>query len=589
MESTKTTLTNQPNTSVRNDLSEPVVADAIRLMTDNFSTKNQRDSRNQVIQDIVENNFVLKSPNGAMRISTKKIVQAQWRLLTKMKPLDFTMHGLQASPLEEKLATAAMSTILKKGGYDATFREKNGMAMNLVNYGDAFRFIGPKKEGAYPVEFTMIDNSAVYVDAKATQVRGGSRPCSKMAIVFSASWDKFVQMFPSAKNIAGPGRLPRDNPYYKDTTQSYIQTMRNDEGFLTEWCYYYDLEHKAYCMFAGSGCTIIEEKIGKDYPYVMEEDGDELAYIPVSHYMGMPASGGFYNHGVLEFIYDLCVLYRRIFNLMSQSVEENVSPLALVNLPNDEADNFFNKLHVAYQERAMGRAAFIPIKQDGLSNQTATIQPFAIQALINEAEVLFNRIDLELKRIGIYLDEIDTVNPTATEVLANIDKQNEFVRQLMEFNASEVEFELKVALDLAKKTIKTGDKVPLNLTTMVNIDGQMVRPDDLTLGVAKKAFKERNWFFVVNSRTGVIPSGTMLRAQLQSVMPLLPQGSGASQEAIRKFANINDMDMDLSDENLAQPVPEEGLAAGGQMPAENNIQKTEKALAGEPIDFKSLA
>ena len=241
---------------------------------------------------------------------------------------------------------------------------------------------------------------------------------------------------------------------------------------------------------------------------------------------------------------------------------------------------------MAYHERALGRRALIPVPYDGVTNNQVTLQPFATTVLMNEAEALFERIDLELKRMGIYLDEPDSPDKTATEVLSNIEKSNEFVRQIMEFNADEVEFELKVVLNMCKKFIKKSDKTPLDLTTIIEFDGKPVRADFLTLGTFRKALDDRNWFFRVNSRSGTIPSGVMQRAQLSSVLPLLPQGSKAQMEGIKSLASLSDVDF-VTDQSLAPP-PQQGLTPPN-VKADNAIAQPPEEVARDEVRFRELS
>lgn len=570
-----------PNADIQNDSTDPIVESCLQHITDNFTQKNQRDTKNRYIQQVIEDAQAVRDPEAPQMITTKKLIEALWRVINRMKQLDFSLHGVQASPIEEKLATAAFSTVLKNGGYDSTFRDKNGLAMNSCYYGDAFRLISPRREKGFPVEFTMVDNTNVYVNTKATSMRG-NRPVTKMALVFSGTISQFNALFPSFAGKVGAGYIPRNRAFQKDQTEKYIQRFDSEED-VCEWCYYFDIEKRDYVLFAGSSCTIIEKKSGEDYPYTMIDNGQEIAYIPVSHRMCMPASEGFYNHGIPDFIIDLCILDRRVFNLMAKSIEDNVNPLEFVNLPNNTVGNFFNKIERAMQERAMGRRAFVPIEHDGISNQSVSIQPFYTTALVNEAEALFNNVNLHLKRIGIYLDDPDTPGQTATEILSNIEKSNEFIRQIGEYNASETEFELKMALDMCKKFISKNDKTPLDMTTMVEIDGQKVRADFLTLGLFKQALEDRHWFVKVNSKNGVIPSSTMRRAQLAQVVPFLPQGSKAQLDAVSEIASMNDVDFSVTEQTM------QGTEGQPQAGASSELAQPPEEVARDEVRFRELS
>lgn len=581
------TLDLMPNNKPVNDTGKPVIVDALRHIQDNFSAKNQRDTRNNIINQLLRDGYNVywngSETASARTFGTKQFIQAKENIEQKLKPLDFTLHGTQATKDDEKLATAAFTTILKKGDYAATFRDKNGMASNLVCYGDSFRLISPRTQDGFPVQFTMIDNSAAYVDSLATSMRGGTRPARKFALVYQSTWDQFVKMFPDGKDKATIGRIPRPTGEGKDTTQAWVQKVSQNQQ-LIEWCYYFDLEHQTYCLFAGPTCAILDLQEGKDYPYILKRGKKyEEAYIPVSHYHGLDSKEGFYNYGVLDYCADLAIAYRKIYNMLYQSVEDNVYPLELVNLPEDEAELFFGKVQTAMHERSLGRRAFIPIKQNGISNQSVSMQPFYTSALVGEAEAIFNRIDLDYRRLGIYLDEIEEKERTATEILKNIEKSNSFVREIMSKNTSAVEFELDVAMDMTTEFIPNSDKTPLNLTTMIDgPDGEPVRADNLTLGIAAKEFKARNWFFVVNSKSGVVPSNTMAQAQANQVLGVAAPGSALQKAAVKTLVELNDFDY-LEDPAtpMNAPTPEGGATPATEVPAAE--------AARDEVRFKELS
>lgn len=551
------------NTSIQNDKPNPAVKDCIRLIAENFTAKNQRDVKNQKIIDLIEAGYEIRQPLGPKKINTKKLMQVFWKMLIQSKLLDFEIHGSQKEEWEEDVMTASFSTILHKGNYHGSFRDKGGVAPNMFLFGDGFRLIGPRRQSGFPIEFTPISNTNLYVNTQATGFRNGNKRVSKAAVVFSGTWDQFISYFPEAKNIAGMGRVPREVSYYKETEATYLQRIKQDKK-ITEWCYYFDIEHRVYCLFAGAACTILELKVGKEYPYVYtDEEGREVPYIPVSDYSCIPATQGFYNHGVGELIYDLVLLYAGIFNQLSQNIEDNVNPIDFVNLPQGEEDKFFEKIQMAYQERALGRRAFVPIGTGNGANNQVTLQPFTTQAQIGEAIQLFDRIDLELKRIGIFLDELDlSTTPTEMEILSHLETKNEFMRQIMEFNSSEAEFELNVTKDFIKKFVKSNDKTPINLTTRIKNPktGELVRFDDLTLGLVKKELVNNNWFIRMNDRSGFVPSNTQKRAENMQLLPLMPAGSKGQMERIKEIGRLNNID--VSDEDLQPPQPQ-GVPQGG--------------------------
>ncbi len=593
------------NTDIKPGTSNPGVMDSIRLINSVYTQKNARDTKNQQLNTYFEQGFELHEPNGPRKITSKKLLQAFWNIFSKIKPQDFAFHGLQAEEWEEQIVTEGMSTVLKKGSYDSSFRDKGGMMVSTLMYGDGFRMMGTKGSKGFPIEFLPVTNSNVYVNNRANAIRNVNKPASRAAIIFSGSWDDACRLFPEAAKKAGPGKIPRDIANIKETDQTWLQRYR-DDNTTTEWCYYYDIDHAYYCLFMGSACTVLDEKQGKKYPFTYTDyDNELIPYIPISHYYCIPSMEGFYNHGIGDMIFDLIQLYNGIFNQMAQSVEDNVYSLNFVSIPNGTSANFNKKMEFGYQQRALGLRPFVPIEYGPGNANPVNVSSSAVPTLINEAQELFNRIDLELKRIGIYLDDPEVSqtqqNKTATEILYNIERANEFVQQIMECNTSETEFELKVAMEFVKRFIKDDDMTPLDITTTVKVPDPVtgevseVRPDMITLGMLKKTLKERHWFVKVNSRTGVIPSSTMRRAQIENMIQFVQPGSAQSNAILKNLAKLDDLNIDFDAAQQQQMQQEAAQNGQGSPMGPQSVQKfaaganpPEQVAMGN-IPFRSLA
>ena len=563
------------NTKVENGLSKPAVRDALKLIQENFTAKNKQDTRNRAITALVEGGFLVREPMGPRIISPKKILQASWKLANKLKPLDFTVHAVGRNsqgdgdmsaaaamvPTEswERLVGDGIATVLKKGQYDSSFRDKGGVFQNMLLYGDGFRLIGPWTEKNLPIRFTSIVNSNIYVNVNATAFRRGSNPVTKCAVVFSGTWGEFCRLFPDYADKAGLGQIPRDMGQLKETDQTYTQRMQSDSK-LIEWCYYFDIENKNMTLFAGQQCTILQQHDGKDYPYVIEdEDGNEEPYIPVSQYMMWPAAEGFYNHGLGDLLYEYCVYYSRIFNQMAGYINENTFPIEIVNVPQGESGKFFAALEGAYEQRSLGRRAFLPLETSPTDPKQIGSRPFtAGGGMINEAMMMFDRIDLEIKRLGIHFDEQQAANATATQILADSENADQFAQQIMEYNASETEFELDASLNAIKSFVKTSNKTVLNITTPLRLNnGEELSVKRITLGAVADEVRKNKYFFKVNSRTGSIPSNVVRRARLMNTLSLLPPESPQQIQIAKQIAQLDDVNLsfDAPEQQPAEPMP----------------------------------
>jgi hypothetical protein len=555
----------EPNTNVTIDKDNKAVQTALKLIRSNFTIKQKRDEKNKILRDMIEAGFEVHEPNGTRKINLKKLQQVYWKVASRMKPLDYALHASQRPEFVEKITTDGVSTVLRKGGYIQMYRDKGGMFQNSIGYGDAFGLFGTIGTKGFPLQFLPIPNDNVYVDTRATTMRNGSKPVKKCAVIMVYTWSEFVEMFPKMAKKAGVGRIPRDNYDLKDQDQSYEQVLQNGDDDIIEVCYYYDIANMHHVVFAGSGCTVIEEVGGDNYPFKFKskETRQEEAYIPVLHMMCMESFEGFYNHGVFEMIYDLCVLYYRLMNKNANQIEDNADPYVFFSVPEGRVGEMFQKMDMAARMRAAGKRPLIPLEYDSNNPNGSQVQastPLTTQAMLGEASAMFDLIDREIKRLGIHLDELESANVTATQVLSEEENANSFVKQMMEKNASETEFVVKVVLDLLPKVIKKSDKTPLQMTTTIDVEGVTVRTDTITLGDLVDEISNNDYFVKVNVRSGTNDS-KLKKAQVANMLQFAAPGTPAHAKLLTQFAQQNDSDLRGEDFGMPQ-------AGGGQMPDE---------------------
>ena len=546
----------QFNDNVQFDFNDPAVRNALRVIeVQHKSEKSIKDTDNRRIQDLFEDGFLVRNPRGTRKIHSKKLYQAVWRTANRMKPLDFVLHGTGRPREIERIVTGGVATVMDRGGYLNALRSKQGAFFNLLMYGDGFIQVGSNpKDKSTPILYNSISNNNVYFDNFATGMRatGWGRACTKCVVIFSHSWAEFVSLFPEMKNKAGLGRIPREYDPHKELERWKEDQQSLEPEDLVEVAYAYDIVNKNYCAFAGKGATKIFEFKGEDYPFIF----NKTPYIPVLQFMCMPSSEGFYNKGIGSMIYELSLISQRLLNMEVGHIEENTYPIELINLPQGEATNFFKKLNAAHKMRAAGRRGYLPVEYDSTGSNAVTSQSLVTQNLFNEWQAIFDRLDRELVRMGIVLDEVDrSGNPTATQILAEEENANSFVKQIMEYNASESKFAVDLTMDQVVEFIPPKNKEPLNLTTKIEINGEEFRADGITMGMVKKELKDHNYFTVI---TGAYPSNALRNAQLSRVLQVVPPGSPAQVRAIKELASLHGFEM--AGNELGQQAPQtEGL------------------------------
>jgi len=570
---TMATAKNQDNKGDVRLSNNPSVACALDLLFKNYSEKNERDAKNLLIQELFEEGFIVKNPKGTKKLGSKKLFQALWRTASRMKPLDFTIHGAGRPEINERLVTAGVGTVMDNGGYASALRDKNGAFFKLLMYGDGFIQVGLPEDKVTKkgntVMFRPVSDSNVYVDAYATAMRSpnNSSSVTKACVIFSYPYDEAKKMYPKLK---GQGRIPRNNLEIKELERSYVQEAEIED--VTEIGHYYDLVADEYVIFGGRECVELAKYKGDKYPFKM--DGE--SYIPLIQYSCMPAAEGFYNHGLGGMIYDLAVVSRRLMNMEINHIEDNVYPVTIVNTGQAKASEFFKKLKAAEEMRAAGKKGYVAMEsQNGAVGVQA--QSLITQNLVNEWQMIYDILDRELKRMGIFLDEADrSGNPTATQIVAEEESSNSFVKQIMEYNASESKIAVEIVMNLIETTTTAKDNTPLNITTKFDLgDGTQIKPDQATLGMVQDELAKNHYFVKVNARTGAIPSTVLQSAQLSRVMSATPPGTTAFYKQLKQLADLNDRDIPLEDFMPQQQAAPAGPEApqemeGGSMPSETD-------------------
>lgn len=562
----KETLDPQPLTMSAGVSENKAVKAAIDLIQDATIQKEQRDQKNRLIQDLLRMGFTVANPRGTRKIQSKTIQQAIQKVMQRMKPLDFSIHGSGRPPMLEKIVTDGVSTVMSRGGYVRALRDKGGVFTKLLNWGDGFIHVGtnPDDNDNIPIVFNAISNENVYVDPFAVSIRssGWGQNATRMLVIFSHPWTEAIKLYPKLEKEGAPGRIPRELKQQEELER--FQDGSVQPKTLTEIGYFYDLPSRNFTIMGGAGMTVLEETEGADYPFVIEGE----AYIPVSQFICQPSVEGFYNHGIGDLLFDLAIISRRLLNMEVGHVEDNTYPITLINMPEGEAAKFFGKLELAHEMRAAGKKGIVAMPLDPSGSASgASAQSLLTQNLTNEWQTLFARLDQEIRRLGINLDEIASGSGvTATQILQEEESQNAFVKQIMEYNATESNFLTELTMDFIKKFVSKNNKSPLNLTTSVEIEGRQLPAPDVTLGMVADEIKKNQYFSRINARTGAIPSNLLQQTQVSRVLNVVQPGTAAQLQLLKQFASLNDQD--LSIESFVTPAtPPAAAAQAGPAPA----------------------
>jgi hypothetical protein len=565
----KDTLDTKINVDVTDDRNDVAVKTYLNLIAANESEKTVQRAEDEAIELLLESNFEVSDPTGAHKLNSQKLYQALWRTEAKMKPHDFMIHGTGRKEWQEQLVTAATATVMDRGGYDSALRDKNGAFYDLLVVGDGLIMIGsnPNKKSISPIQFTPFSRSHLYLDNFSSGIRNRGKAGSafRAVVVFSYSWEQACDMYPELKEKGGVGKIPKcEADWNSDRTDS--QNIRLEDE--TEIAFGYNIiDGRAnFTIFAGSSCTILEQYGDEDYPYEIEGN----KYIPIIQMICVPKKKGAFNYGIGHLLYKLAIVSSRLLNMELGHAEDNVYPITLINTAQGEAANLFQKLALAEKMRAAGKKPFVALEHDPNNPQTGAVsaQSLITQNLYQEWQLIYQTLLDEIQMLGINIKElIGGGKPTATELLLDEKNSDAWIGNVGEYNASEAQFAAEVTMDMMKTLVSENSKIPLDLTTEIKFEGEEMRMDNVTMGMVVKELKENHYFVRVDSKSGKIPSDTMLKAKMMTVFPYLQPGSKAFAEAAQKFMGVNDLDFSVEAQQAPQPTGQPTGQPVAQQPA----------------------
>jgi len=269
----------------------------------------------------------------------------------------------------------------------------------------------------------------------------------------------------------------------------------------------------------------------------------------------MPTSEGFYDHGIGDAIFQIALVYSRLLNMEVNHIEDNVDPLTLVNVPKGEAAMFFKKLAAAREEKRRGYKPFVAMEYSANSPaNSVSAQSLLTQNLFTEWAAVCDRLDRELRRLGINLDDSDFANfPNQEAVIADEEQRTLFIRQAMENNVVSTKFAVLLTLEMAK-SIPRSDDTPIESTTTI-IRGSQEVPvgKSTTLGMVSQTLKEWNFFVRVDKYSGDIRSNAVEVARTNDLLNTLTPGTPAHNRMLVQKARLQNKDLSL--EELQMPAP----------------------------------
>lgn len=570
-------MANNPKEVVKKALGDNVVNKDIMgfltMIADNsLNDKNDKDVVIEAVRKLFDEGFEIHDPTMTKKIGSKVLQQAIWRVMSKVKFLDCTIHGSLKDENTERLVTEGVMTVTERGRLGACFRGKAGVFFNAFLYGDGYLFFGKGENDENPVIYRVLRNEDVYFDSFAYGVRG-VRPANKMAVIYQYDKDEAYELYPELEENNVWGRIP-------GTYKSEDRDADREDQNVVEICWAWNKAKKKHVIFAGTQCFQIDSFDEEEYPAIKNKQ----AYIPVFQFMCMPSADGPRNRGIGEMIYDLAVITRKLLNLEVTHLEENVLPFTFVNTPSSKLDELIEKMEMANDARKKGKLPVVAMEFSQGGQQGANMQSLTSQNLFNEWNVVWDRLYREIARLGINLDDIERgAGITRGQVIAEEQASNAFVLQMMEYNAEDSKELIECTMDAITEYVSPKNKTILNLRTQIMLEsGEMVKlKDAITMGMLSKTLKEGNWFVDPDVRTGAIPSDLTKMIQEERLLGMTPPGTPEYSQVYKQIAMRMGSDIKLNPPVQMPGVDQSGQPQGapqGQRPAET--QRILPAMAG---------
>lgn len=527
----------------------------LHMTSDNIvSNKSDRDQKNESIRTLFKEGFEINDPSGTKKIGSKVIQQVLWRVMSKVKFLDAGINATGADENTERIVTEGVMTIADRGGLATCFRDKAGVFMNAFLFGDGLLLMGKGENDENPISFQVLRNEDVYADNFCYGVRG-VRPANRICVIRQYDKQEAYEIWPELEENGIFGRIP-------GTFQSTDRQEDRENDQILEVAYGFDRTKQKYIIFAGAQAHELDRFEGDEYPFIK----NKKPYIPVFQFICQPAIDSFWNHGIGEMVYDLAVITRKLLNMEVTHIEENVLPFTLINAPQSKVDELMEKMAMAQKARKMGMKPVVAMEFDpNGGQQSVAAQSLVTQNLINEWQIIWDRLYRELSRLGINLDDIERGSGiTRGQVIAEEQASNAFVLQMMEYNASETKELIECVIDAITEFVSEKNKTPINLLTRINLpDGSTTRlSTEPTFGMLSKELKDWNWFVTADSRTGAIPSDLTKMIYEERALQMTPPGTPEFKELYRRINMRRGVDMQLVSNQLGQapqgtpqPVP----------------------------------
>lgn len=354
------------------------------------------------------------------------------------------------------------------------------------------------------ITYEKIPLENVFIDPKATRIaRGPSDRLGQTAqwivrqVLFT--YGDFVKEFPAFAGKVAVGN-PQDEPvdHGLDGHGGNVDSSRGGEHhrnvidttdkIVVHYAYNIGSIGPSYAVYAGQSATLLDLKVGDDYPY-FEKDG--TAYLPfeIFHFTRSPREG-IYGPSMIGIIKDGAEALKQMMNRAVPNIARSVNPFIFLFGSSDQRLKQEMRTYTEMQD--MGE---IPLIMAG--DDQVRIESVAPQSVFPEFEG-FRQVILDDmgQRLGINFRIQESIEQTATEFIGKQRQQIKAIGSLNAVNKTTFEAIPRHTIDLVRAFWKSSDKEEIGFSVS---DEQNQESFRLPFGAVLEVVKDWDGEFVADT------------------------------------------------------------------------------------------
>lgn len=567
----------------RNDLNDPIVVEARRLMSESqVLYVNEQQRREWMIELAEETAFEITDPSQTTRrIENQLMYIARQKTEQQLRVHDWSLECPQASENERAMVQAAFEEALDQGGFEETFKEGNSI---FLGTGDEFTSFGANQEWVenrtgFPFNYRNESIIHLFFPTSATRINspGFAREARRMVRIWEGQWDTALKIYPWMKD-GQPGRIPEFQDNKNLDFKTNLQYGIENDARVTQVAEFIDLDRKISLFFGGGAGTKGPLAENDNFPYM---DRFGITRFPISHRFCIRTRKGILNKGLFHALYKVSILDRILKNIGYGYEIQNLNGITVIPIDKGMSEAEMKQKHTeALDAQANLQQGVIFAKGD--IGQVTNLR--ARDNIIQELQQALELLERDVSRWGININDVFT-DPAKTlgALELETEAQTTFARFLQAQNVGAIQERIEMAQDWIIQHIDDDVDIPLVVKAKVrNARGELVEKQgvevetefgekktvNFTLGDLAQAFRRKDWKVVVHNNNAVVnPRVFERRLNARLANQLIGVGAvEAALEVIEADASIDGRSLNLPQMRQAATAAQQ--AGGRPVPVE---------------------